>query len=89
MERQNGPGVQGLRVVREEDLEGFRMSDPIEWEFGCPASQVDLSRLYSELASLPAIYAFSYVAELKKNAPTVYRRLADHLAANGVISEMG
>jgi hypothetical protein len=64
-------------------------SDPVEWEFGVPASQVDIQRLCSELIGLPAIYVYSYIDQLKKNAPVVYGRFVEYARANGLNSYIG
>lgn len=52
------------------------VDDPIEWEFGVPASQVDLERIERELRYVPAAMCFVYLDALKTNAPTVYGRFA-------------
>ena len=51
------------------------MDDTIEWEFEEPASQVDLERLANEVSGIPAVFAVSYMAQLRERAPIVYDRL--------------
>ena len=55
---------------------------PIEWKFELPASQVDLKRIADEIDTMPALLAYSYVEQLRRNAPTVYMRLRDWAYAN-------
>ena len=53
---------------------GQKMNDPIEWEFGVPASKVDLERLYSEACNITTIMALVYYEQLKLKAPVTYAR---------------
>ena len=62
------------------------MSDPVEWDFGVPASQVDVQRIHDELQGIPAIYVYAYLGELKTRAPTVYRRLGTWAQETGRMS---
>jgi len=50
------------------------MDDPIEWEFGVPASQVDLERLHSEASSVSTIMALIYFEQFRLKAPITYMR---------------
>lgn len=49
------------------------MNDPIEWDFGVPASQVDLERMWNECRAVGLFSRTSYVAELKRHAPVTYK----------------
>lgn len=62
------------------------ISDPIEWEFGVPASKVDLERIWIELGGMPAIYSIAYINDLKAKAPTVHRRLMAWAKERGVMT---
>lgn len=53
-----------------------------EWGFDVPSDQVNLERIVRELDGVVAMYAYSYIGELKANAPLVYRRLRDWAIAN-------
>lgn len=62
------------------------MSDPIEWEFGVPASQVDVRRIWEELAGASGAQTLAYLGALRQNAPTVYRRLGEWAKENNVMN---
>lgn len=46
-----------------------------EWEFNEPSNKVDLERICVEINNVPAIFALSYLENLRKEAPIVYGRL--------------
>jgi hypothetical protein len=58
------------------------VADPVEWEFGVPASQVDVERIVRELRGLTVVAVQMYLGALKRKAPTVYARLAQHATDN-------
>ena len=59
------------------------MSKP-EWDFAEPPEEVDLDRLWSELRSLPAaVHQYSYLGQLRRNAPLTYERLRQRRLAAG------
>jgi hypothetical protein len=44
-------------------------------EWGFESDNVDLERIYIELGQYPAIYQYSYMEQLKKNAPKTYANM--------------
>lgn len=54
-----------------------------EWGFDVPPEHVDLDLLWTELIGIPAIVAFSYLAELRNKAPQTYARLRTKRLAEG------
>ena len=62
------------------------MSSKTEWGFGVPAEQVDVERIYVELAGRVAIEVHVYLHQLRKHAPTVYRRLEVWAKKHGLMS---
>jgi hypothetical protein len=59
---------------------------PKEWDFPEDSEQVDLNRIVTELSSIPAVYAYSYMEQLKKNAPIVYERLKSYSVENNLMT---
>jgi len=60
-----------------------RLMDAPEWEFQEPPEKVDLDRLWEELRNLQAVFAGSYLEQLRAKAPLTYDRLkAQRLAAS-------
>ena len=58
--------------------------NPIEWEFGAPADQVNFDRLADELLSIPIVGGLAYLATFKKNAPITYKFFKQHQASERV-----
>jgi hypothetical protein len=54
-----------------------------EWGFQEAPEMVDMTRLWEELLALPAIFAYSYLDQLRTKAPRTYSRLRDIRVANG------
>ena len=66
------------------------MNDQLEWGFDEPPDQVDLDRVWREMMSIPAAFAYTYLGALKARAPKTYARLrAKRLAAGCRVFDWG
>ena len=70
-----------LPVLSSEGL-GHAAQKP-EWQFLEPPELVDMDRLWSELRGLPAVFAYSYLQQLRLRAPLTYDRLRTIRVAAG------
>lgn len=53
------------------------MSDPIEWDFGVPPSQVDIDQIHAECLGLDVFSRASYILTLETKAPTTFLHYRD------------
>ena len=54
-----------------------------EWEFQEHPNEVNMDRLWAELRGLPAVFAYSYLGQLRDKAPQTYCRLREIRIAAG------
>jgi len=59
-----------------------------EWDFEELPDQVDLGRIWHELAGHPAISVFAYINEFRKQAPKTYERYRVWCAGHGITHGM-